>query len=838
MPSKAKSGFWASFSRGVSFICNEKTFRSKGLLKFEVECDETKPGECVIVVGSGSLGGWEVANGLILDGGKFPRWVGQTTVEGFVEFKYAIASIGTAPSLLRWEGDFANRTADFNRVGISQLTLRHRFGDPLYTSIKVVAEPSEATTKVPVTTDGQETIDQVTPQKDPSPYPSPADFKLAADLMKTASQLDLLQDLEVEPSLKLTRIFKSKSGLGFSLKYELKQDLVLGEGMSGGVFVATERDTGKMVAVKTLRIQNQVKREHMISEVQHQLSMDHPHICRLLEVYEEKDKLLLVMEKLGGPDLFSHLSKKGRYFEKDAQNYVRQITSAVAYCHRNGVCHRDLKLDNFCFEDDSDDARIKMIDFGLSEAINDEMPMTDCCGTLYYVAPEVLAGEYNEKCDMWSLGVLSYILLDGRAPFMGKNDRATYLLIRSGKFTFDERRWANISPEARDFVSSCLQVDPTRRLSADEALAHPWLVSVCDEADLPELDTDVIDGLRNFGRGNKLKQAILCALAPLATVEDVGRWADQFEALDTGCTGTVSVKDFAERLAKSTTNEKEANSLLEALAIAGGSDSCEEISYSAFLAACLCAHKDPMEDKRLRELFSKLDTKKTGLVEPEEIVAALGDIVDIKAITEEFGNRGISYNDFQWLLHRPVSISGLRQLLGSIKGTELAPGWRVATKTAKDKFGGNADAARKENAAWRHWHRQQLRAAAGEHIEDDDALSPQTTGHGVPMSSKESGCSETSSTSPTSFPAVPDAIQEVISDIASQDSATAWQLAAAQAKEGDFEAVRRENLAWRIWNREQSKGSSRAPSPEDRTLSEPLRRNLAKRHHVSTAVST
>merc|ERR1740138_1728485 len=140
----------------------------------------------------------------------------------------------------------------------------------------------------------------------------------------------------------------------------------------------------------------------IIKEVHCQLAMDHPNICRLLEVIEEEKRIILVLERLRGPDLFEHFDRKGRYSEDDAAVFIRQMCSAVHYCHKQGVCHRDLKLENFCLESDSDEARLKMIDFGLSEtflgASATAVPMIGAVGTLIYVAPEVLNGAYSEKC--------------------------------------------------------------------------------------------------------------------------------------------------------------------------------------------------------------------------------------------------------------------------------------------------------------------------------------------------------------------------------------------------------------------------------------------------------
>eukprot|EP00913_Durusdinium_trenchii_P035083 g32819.t1 len=365
---------------------------------FEVECT-TVPGELVAVCGSSeALGSWTVEKSLQLDASDYPVWKGRILVEQPAEFKYLIAKKPEQNlQLVRWEGDFKNRTLETIQ---GQQLLRHRFGDASYDpwhhvgdeSKEIVVEETAAAAR-PAALDGD-----ASPTRPQLP---------AAALSPVGRQASgILKDITVDPAVRLTRLVRASSTTSFEDSYELRAGEILGTGMSGGVVVGKNKKTGAEVAIKTLPLNMNKEpgsaltrcQEHIKAEIQHQLAMDHPNICRLLEVYEEPTRLLLVMEKLNGPDLFDAFSKKShgfistrRYTETDAVDIVRQILSAVAYCHRNGVCHRDLKLENFCLEDDSENARIKMIDFGLAHSI-DDFPMTDSCGTLYYAAPEVLRG--------------------------------------------------------------------------------------------------------------------------------------------------------------------------------------------------------------------------------------------------------------------------------------------------------------------------------------------------------------------------------------------------------------------------------------------------------------
>jgi len=783
------------------------------MLHFEVQC-ETVPTELVAICGSPPLS-WDVTQALVLDSKDYPTWRGQAPApEKQLELKYLIVkrTESCELQLVRWEGDFANRVLLIpDESKMAKLVLRHRFGDVTYESKELVdiEEPgaaksggyAEAAAALPI------------PRRGDQPD-------------EAAQDDSVLGDLGVDPALRLARLVRSDSGCSFSMKYDL-QKKVLGTGMSGGVVVGTNRQTGVEVAIKTLPLDEAFNIENIKSEVKHQLTLDHPNICRLLEVFEEPRRLLLVMEKLNGPDLFDALSKMRRYTEKDAKDIVRQIASAVAYCHRNNVCHRDLKLENFCMEDNSENARVKMIDFGLSSSFDESLPMTNSCGTLYYVAPEVIRGKYNQLCDMWSLGVLTYIMLDGRAPFMGRDDRTTYRLILSGKFSFAEDRWRRISQDAKDFVSKLLEVEPTVRMSAEAALKHPWLANTAqDVQDAPTqaLDADVLDGLKAFTRGNAAKRALLCALAPVASVDEVSRWADQFEALDEEKTGNIKVSDLMARLVKQgLATEAEAESISEGLKAA---DSSQMISYSAFLAACLSAHHSTVEDKHIQEIFDKLDKDKKGLVTVEQVGQAFGDVVDIEALESEMGGRDLSFADFQWILQRPPapsSLAGLRQIIGAFQGLGLAKSWRVDTvlaKASKDS-GDQMDAARRENAAWRLWHRQRTKGeAAGPEPSEENPKSPgkkHTLEVGLPVSGSRPPSRPPSrgGLSPHESPAA-DANASDVKEGSSDDLKSVWAVATAEAKDGDIEAARRENRAWRMMNMEQGAASSAGGSPESK----------------------
>lgn len=210
--------------------------------------------------------------------------------------------------------------------------------------------------------------------------------------------------------------------------------------------------------------------------------MNHPNIIRLYDIYEDIRCIHLVTELCTGGELYDRVidkaeSEEGHYSEEDAASLVKDILGAIAYCHDTvNIVHRDLKPENFLLLNDDDESPIKIIDFGLSRF--DDSPhgiMRTRVGSPYYVAPEVLRGAYNYKCDIWSVGVITYLLLCGFPPFNGNDDGEILFTIKNAELVFPSPDWDTISPLAKEFVKALLNRDPNQRLSASEALTHPWI---------------------------------------------------------------------------------------------------------------------------------------------------------------------------------------------------------------------------------------------------------------------------------------------------------------------------------------------------------------------------
>ena len=262
--------------------------------------------------------------------------------------------------------------------------------------------------------------------------------------------------------------------------YEIHGGKILGTGVSGIVRIATHRVTGKKYAMKTLhlsRIKDSNSLEVLRNEVKIMSELDHPNIVRLYEIYETEQHIFLIMELCTGGELLDklYLQQNHHYTDKTARLLIKKILGALRYCHDHHIAHRDLKLENFLFESDAEDAELKLIDFGLSRHYDEGTMMHRPVGTAYYVAPEVLSGSYTNECDLWSVGVISYMLLTGRPPFNGANDTETLGKVRSGQFSFPADIFDKISPNAKDFISELLVVNHKLRMTAKEAQEHPWM---------------------------------------------------------------------------------------------------------------------------------------------------------------------------------------------------------------------------------------------------------------------------------------------------------------------------------------------------------------------------
>ena len=264
-------------------------------------------------------------------------------------------------------------------------------------------------------------------------------------------------------------------------KYIMKK--VLGTGQFAEVRLAESRESpGSVYAIKIIDTKAFEGKEDSLENEMFILNrLKHPNIVELYEVYHEDSKIYLVMECETGGELFDRIEEKGSYTEKDASDLVKQVLSAVSYMHGQGIVHRDLKAENLLFHNTEENSKIMICDFGLSKMEVSGI-MKTLCGTATYVAPEVLAQkQYGKSVDVWSIGVITYILLCGYPPFYAENDPELFEQILEGKLEFDSPYWDEISNDGKEFICQLMSVDADKRLSCEEALKHPWILSAKNE---------------------------------------------------------------------------------------------------------------------------------------------------------------------------------------------------------------------------------------------------------------------------------------------------------------------------------------------------------------------
>lgn len=262
-------------------------------------------------------------------------------------------------------------------------------------------------------------------------------------------------------------------------KYHVSQT-ILGEGYSGIVRRCIDRKTKVPYAIKSIDKSKIHSTVDLRCEIEVLQELDHPSIIKLIDVFEDETCVHLITELCLGNDLYDMLVKKSEsldnkdFSERQVAKIIWQVLDAVLHCHERNIVHRDIKAENVMLSSDNDDLSVKLIDFGLSCKHESFMPMTCVLGTPFYIAPEVLTKSYDRKCDLWSIGVLTYTLLHGFLPFCGNNNIEVFASIMRGKFDFHESKEAYLSCEAKMFVTSLLTMDPHKRVEAKEAMNHQW----------------------------------------------------------------------------------------------------------------------------------------------------------------------------------------------------------------------------------------------------------------------------------------------------------------------------------------------------------------------------
>ncbi|KAJ7244205.1 hypothetical protein O6H91_Y432300 [Diphasiastrum complanatum] len=420
-----------------------------------------------------------------------------------------------------------------------------------------------------------------------------------------------------------------RTNFGYSREFKKKYKVgkLLGHGQFGYTYAADEVASGEKVAVKVIE-KKQMLLPISIEDVRREVNIlkllsGHENVVHFHEEFEDDHYVYIVMELCEGGELLERiLARKHRtYSEKDASKIIRQMLNVVARCHLNGVVHRDLKLENFLFKSQDDDSPIKAADFGLSDFIRPGKKFEDIVGSTHYLAPEVLKRKSGPESDVWSIGVISYIMLCGNRPFWDATEAGIFKQILKKRPDFREPAWSSVSSSAKDFVKKLLAKRPCSRLTASQALSHPWLREN-DASSIP-LDISVLSNMREFVKYNRAKQLAFRAFALTLESEEKSDLRDQFDTINEEKSGSITVEEIKEALAKDqpwAVPETRVVEIVQAMDI--NRDGL--VDFDDFAAATV--HLDQLEHidcERWQQVscaaFSRYDLDKNGYITVEEL---------------------------------------------------------------------------------------------------------------------------------------------------------------------------------------------------------------------------
>lgn len=392
----------------------------------------------------------------------------------------------------------------------------------------------------------------------------------------------------------------------------------LGAGAYGKVYRIKHKKSGQYFACKKMNKRQISNKDRFKVEIDLLKATDHPYIVKLIDLYEDNIYLYLVMEECLGGELFDRLATRSRerklFTERETCQIFKMLMTGINYCHSHGVCHRDIKPENILFSEKEDMSTLKIADFGLSKVFTSEdKTMTSVVGTTFYMAPEVLKGNYDERCDIWSAGCILYIMLCGRPPFYAKNDNDLIKKIKSFSFTFNYPEFSNVSPEAKDLISRML-CDQVHRLTAQGVLDHSWIKNLAPNSKEGILHLD-FDNMMDWAEMNKLKKSVFTFIATRLNNSEIADLIEVFNSFDKNRDGVLSLKEAkagieylrASKGDKGSISTEDFQALFNELDL----DKNGLINYSEFVAAAI-DHQKILKKEMVYDAFKAFDSSKNG----------------------------------------------------------------------------------------------------------------------------------------------------------------------------------------------------------------------------------
>ncbi|KAL9151992.1 hypothetical protein ABFS82_11G088900 [Erythranthe guttata] len=508
--------------------------------------------------------------------------------------------------------------------------------------------------------------------KRPFPPPSPAKHIRAVLARRHGSvkpnEAAIPEGKEVADGNGLDKSFGFTKNL--SSKYELGEEV--GRGHFGYTCKAKFKKgefKGQDVAVKVipkLKMTTAIAIEDVRKEVKILRALTgQTNLIQFHDAYEDQENVYIVMELCEGGELLDRiLSRGGKYTEEDAKVVMMQILNVVAFFHLQGVVHRDLKPENFLFKTKEENSALKAIDFGLSDFVKPDERLNDIVGSAYYVAPEVLHRAYSTEADVWSIGVISYILLCGSRPFWARTESGIFRAVVKAEPTYEEQPWPTLSAEAKDFVKRLLNKDPRKRMTAAQAICHPWIRNTNDVK--APFDILIFKLMKVYLRSSPLRKAALRALSKTLTEEELFYLREQFALLEPTKNGTISLDNIKTALKKYATDAMNESRIFDFIASLNALQ-YRRMDFEEFCAAASSVYQLEALDRweqHARCAYELFDKEGNRTIMIEELASELGlsPSVPVHAVLHD------------WIRHTDGKLSflGFVKLLHGISSRALA----------------------------------------------------------------------------------------------------------------------------------------------------------------------
>ena len=458
--------------------------------------------------------------------------------------------------------------------------------------------------------------------------------------------------------IKKENLISHKKG-NISKEYTLGK--TLGTGSFGQVRLGIHKATKQVRAIKILK-KSEVNMENLVNEIAILSKLSHPSIMQIFEIFEDNINVYIISEYCKGGELFDIITEKGSFTEKEACIIMKQLLSGICYSHQNGIVHRDLKPENILLDNNGEnDLSIKIIDWGCAKTIKKKERLHQADGTAYYIAPEVLKGDYDEKCDIWACGVIFYILLCGYPPFNGDNDDEILEAVLRGQFDFPEEDWNTVSDNAKNLIQKMLNINPKKRLSALEALQDVWFKENEEKSSTDKkLSKSVLKNMKKFKKNRKFEKATIAFIINQLVLKDERNELEkQFKEWDLNGDGVLSKEEIVNGYKKTygKVDENEIENMIKSIDLDGNG----VIDYNEFLA-CTISKDKILRNENLELCFKAFDLDNSGKISLDEIFAIFKrgskENEDIEAFqnmikaADENGDGEISLDEFKDIMKK------------------------------------------------------------------------------------------------------------------------------------------------------------------------------------------